>query len=370
MVKRIIYFLIYMLFLLNQKSIAQDIVPLDTNHWSINATSYVLENYKGKDAIYLQDGMAVLKDSTFINGTIEFDVFLSERQGFPGIRFRIFERGNMESFFLRPHLSGKPDCNQAAPVINGITAWQLYFGTAYSFTYDYKFDDWTHVKLVINDKRGQVYLDNVEKPHLSWNLKHPPAEGALAIGGSYAPMHYANFKIDKNATEMVNFKVPEREMIEGIIPEWEISDKFDEESLNDLSQLQSIIDSRKWEHKVQVEETNAANISWAVSRYGTPGTTVFAKIVVHSDKDQVKLFEFGYSDRVVAIVNGKAMYSGSNRWRTRDYRYLGTVGLFDAIYLDLKKGKNTILFAISEDFGGWGITGKFKDRKGIKLITK
>ena len=72
----------------------------------------------------------------------------------------------------------------------------------------------------------------------------------------------------------------------------------------------------------------------------------------------MKKFEFGYSDRVVAILNGKPIYWGTNQWRSRDYRYLGTVGLFDAIYLDLKKGKNTLLMAVSEDFGDWLITGR------------
>jgi hypothetical protein len=41
--------------------------------------------------------------------------------------------------------------------------------------------------------------------------------------------------------------------------------------------------------------------------------------------------------------------------------------LFDAVYLNLKKGSNELLMAVSEDFGGWLITGKFKDPKGITL---
>ena len=40
-------------------------------------------HYKGKDAIYIQ-GAITLKDQTFLNGTIEFDVFLKEE---PSARF-------------------------------------------------------------------------------------------------------------------------------------------------------------------------------------------------------------------------------------------------------------------------------------------
>lgn len=347
-------------------SFSQNIIPLDTVRWDIEAQAYLFENYRAKDAIYIQNGIATLKDTTFINGTIEFDMYLTKRQSFPGVRFRITDENNMESFFLRPHLSGKPDANQAAPVINGITAWQLYFGPTYSFSYEYNFDDWTHVKIVINNTKGQVYLDYAEKPHLSWKLKHVPTEGKIGIGGSFAPVHYANFIINKDDTEMMGFKVIERKPLKGIVPEWKISDMFEEELLNDPTNLQAVIDRRTWNKKIQVEENTAANISREVLLYdGTPGNTVFAKITIQSDKDQVKLFEFGYSDRVVAILNGKAMYRGTNKWRSRDYRYLGTIGLFDAIYLDLKKGENTILLAISEDFGGWLVTGRFENEDGI-----
>ena len=206
--------------------LAQEIVPLNEKNWTIQAQAHVFENYKGKDAIYIQQGSAILKDTTFKDGTIEFDVYLTERQSFPGVYFRAGEDGDQESFYLRPHQSGNPDANQAAPSIGGITAWQLYFGPTYSFPYKYKFNGWTHIKLVVNGKRAQVYLDYSKKPHLSWNLKLPPREGKVSIGGSFAPVHYADFKIDKNAKEIVDFKVIEPKPIKDIIQEWEISDKI------------------------------------------------------------------------------------------------------------------------------------------------
>ncbi len=366
MIKLIISILFVMC--INSISFSQPIIPLDTLHWDIEAQAYLFENYRGEDAIYIQNGLAILKDTIFLNGTIEFDMFLTERQSFPGVRFRIYDDNNMESFYLRPHLSGKPDANQAAPVFNGLTAWQLYFGPTYSFPYTYNYDDWTHIKIVINDTKAQVYLDYAEKPHLSWNLKHTPTEGKIGIGGSFAPVHYANFKINKAASDIVDFKVIEREPLVGIVPEWTISDMFEEELLNDPVNLQRVIDERKWNKKIQVEEKTAANISREVLLFdGTPGNTVFAKISIQSDKDQVKLFEFGYSDRVVVILNGNAMYKGTNKYRTRDYRYLGTIGLFDAVYLNLKKGDNTLLLAVSEDFGGWLVTGRFKNDEGLTI---
>ena len=345
----------------------QDIIPLDTNNWTINAKAYILENYKGKDAIYLQEGSAMLKDVKFKNGTIEFDVFLTERRGFPGVTFRAREGGNAEQFYLRAHLPGKPDANQAISIMNGMAAWQIYFGEAYSFPYDYNYDDWTHVKIVVNEEKAQVFLDYSEQPHLSWIMKHEPQEGAVLFGHGFAPMHYANFKIDESATTLVDFNPIIPDPIEGAIEAWTLSDKFEEQKLKNPDSLSFVIKDRKWNDKVEIDETSVANISRVHSRYGSPGNTVFAKLEITSDRDQFKVLEIGYSDRVVAILNERPIYTGSNRWQSRDYRYLGTVGLFDAVYLDLKEGKNTLLLAVSEDFGGWAIMGRFQDATGLKI---
>lgn len=348
---------------------AQNRIPLDTVHWEINARSYVLEQFKGQDAIYLQGGAMKLKNRTFLNGTIEFDIYLKNTQSFPGIYFRVRENDG-EQWYLRPHLPGKPDANQAAPAVNGITPWQLYFGTKYSFPYDYKYDDWTHVKIVVNGDRAQVFLDYSETPNLSWNLFHETKAGEILLrGGGLKAMHIANVKVDDSTPTLLDFKPIERKEIPGLISIWEISDKFEEKVLSNTGGLNSVIKNRKWGKTIKVEEGTAANISRVqLLRDGKPGNTVFAKVIIHSDRKQTKLFQFGYSDRVVAILNGKPIYRGTNRWRSRDYRYLGTVGLFDGVYLNLKKGKNTLLMAVSEDFGGWLITGKFDDRNGIRIL--
>ncbi|WP_160114658.1 hypothetical protein [Aquimarina sp. AU474] len=367
MIRLITLILICMSF--TSKSNAQQKIPLDTVHLEINAQTYILEKYKGKDAIYIQRGLAFLKDTKFLNGTIEFDVYLTNRQGFPGVRFRAVDRNNMESFYLRAHLSGKPDANQAAPVINGITPWQLYFGPSYSVAYEYNYNDWTHVKLVINGRRAQLFLDYSAVPQLSWNLIREPKEGEIAIGGGgVAPMHYANLTIDKSKSEIIDFNPVKRKPIDGLIPEWEVSDMFEETLLENIDGIKNLINSRSWGKKIRVEEGTAANIArQTVLRDGTKKNTVFAKITIDSDKDQLRLFDFGYSDRAVVILNNEPIYKGNNRWRSRDYRYLGTIGLFDAVYLHLKKGKNILLVAVSEDFGGWLITGKFKDNNGIRV---
>jgi hypothetical protein len=345
-------------------------IPIDTTNWSITAQSYVIEPYQGKQAVYLQGGIMTLKETEFFNGTIEFDLYLKEAHCFPGIYFRGQQQsGDAEQFFVRPHLSGKADANQAAPLVKNITPFQLFFGEKYSFPYEYKFDDWTHVKLLILDDKAQVFLDHSEKPQLSWKLYHKPQKGRIVLrGGGRSGIHIADVKVSHEPPQLTDFAPKERKPLENIVETWTISDMFEENLLDDPSKIQEVISARKWQGEIKIDEGTAANISTIQNLYdGTKANTVLAKVIISSDRDQVKLFEFGYSDRVVTILNGKPIYWGTNKWRSRDYRYLGTVGLFDGVYLDLKKGENELLMAVSEDFGGWLITGRFKDSEGIKV---
>ncbi len=363
-----IVFSLALLFLSLTIGQAQELIPLDTIHWDINARSYVLEPFKGKDAIYLQAGSITLKEADFLNGTIEYDIYMKETRAFPSVFFRI-NKSDAEQFYVRPHQSGNPDANQAAALFKGITPWQFYFGPKYSFPYQYPVDEWMHVKIVVHDDKAQIYLDHADTPNLSWKLFHEPRAGGLSFtGGQASGIHLANFKIDKNVHDIKDFKPGDREPIEGAITQWEVSDKFEEKLLEDSERLQSLIDNRKWGTKIVLEEGVAANISRKVQlRDEAPGNTVFAKIEITARRAETQLFEFGYSDRVVLLLNGQPIYKGTNGFRTRDYRYLGTIGLFDAVYLNLKQGKNTLLLAISEDFGGWLVTGRFPNASDLKI---
>ncbi len=92
-----------------------------------------------------------------------------------------------------------------------------------------------------------------------------------------------------------------------------------------------------------------------------------ARITIHSETEQVKRLYFGFSDYVTVFFNDKAMYSGMDNFMSRDYRFLGTIGFFDVLFLPLKKGDNELWFVLSEDFGGWGVKAKFENMEHIEL---
>lgn len=365
-------YLIFSVLVMSSTVLKAQYIPIDTSHWQIQAQSYVIEQFEGKSSIYLQGGSMGLKDGDFENGTIEYKIWLKQEQSFPGVYFRYdLSTNNAEQFYLRPHLPGKPDATQALPLIRGISAWQLYFGEKYSFPYEFNYDRWTSVKIKVKEDKAQVFIDGSDKPNLSWKLYHNAAPGKLILnGGNMSGMHISDIKVDYTTPTLDKFEAGERSALEGIVKEWAISDKFEEAQLNELGELQSLIKSREWPHKIGLDESTAVNISKEVTlRDGTNKNTVFAKVVINSRNKQTKRFAFGYSDRVVVILNGQPIYRGTNKWRSRDYRYLGTIGLFDEVYLDLKKGENELLFAVSEDFGGWLITGKLIDKENVTITV-
>ena len=145
--------------------------------------------------------------------------------------------------------------------------------------------------------------------------------------------------------------------------------------------VSSVIDGKSLENKYHLTAADKQNLSWKKLAAESSGltnlarvqglekdkNTTFARLTVQSDSEQVKKFRFGFSDIVKVYFNDRLIYGGSDLYSSRDYRFLGTVGLFDELYLPLKKGDNDLWLAVTENFGGWGIKAMFDDMSGIRL---
>lgn len=334
-------------------SVAQ-VVPFDSNRWEISGETAVRMEYNGKKALYLYDGRAVLDDDRIEDGVIEFDIAFSAERGFSGLFWRM-DSEHREEFYFRPHLSGKPDANQYNPVLHGVSGWQLYFGPSYSAPIRYRFNEWMHVRVVFSGSLADIYVDSSE-PVLSVQLKSPPAPGRVGVfASSFAPAYFADFEYRPLEGDMPSGDpIPEAAAPPGALMDWLVSNSFDNENLEGTSDLEpSVFESRSWT-TVRAEPTGIVNLA----RYAVPErdrSTVLAKTTLRSETESLRVLRFGYSDRASVYLNGKLLYRGSNEYRSRDYRYLGTIGLFDAVPLRLRAGDNDLVVAVSESFGGWGL---------------
>lgn len=341
-------------------------VSFDDERWQIDAKESERGPHRGQDALKLLGGSALLGDIDIRNGIVEFDIATNGERGFAGLMFRVQDAANYEHFYIRPHQSGMPDANQYTPVFNGVSAWQLYHGPDYSVPLTYRNNEWMHVKIVYADTRADIYVDS-EQPVLRVNnLKRDVAGGAIGINAAnFSPAHFANVKLSTLADSYVLPAQPEavEESPEGQVKYWSVSEPF---SLDGSTMLDEEIQKPQQWTRVAAEEDGVVNVA-SVAMQEIGGNTRIARLVIDSEASQSKLLWLGYSDAAWVYVNGELQYAGDNTYQSRDYRYLGTIGLFDAVAMPLRAGENEILIAITEAFGGWGVMAELEDLDGVTI---
>ena len=348
-------------------------IPMEEENWDVQGEKFNFEMKEGQKSLFLQRSSALAKNVKFENGIIEFDILFAESRKFVGFIWRVADN-NFEELYLRPHQSGNPDANQYTPVFNGNSGWQLYHGEGHGQPFNYRFDEWMHVKIAFKDQDAEFYIDDMETPLFrAYELKKDSEAGLLGFraNGPEGGAYFANFKY--TVTDDITFTAPPVEKPElgaEVISSWQISSMaFNAKDLEDIGNIGQLKKSvPKWT-TLKAESTGTINISRIQAR-SREINTVFAKCIIQSESDQVKQLDFGYSDEVVVMCNDQLLYRGDNSFRSRDYRYLGTIGYFDSVYLPLKKGKNEITIAVREGFGGWGLRAKLKDLEGVKILYK
>jgi len=303
-------------------------------------------------------GSAYLKDLEFRNGTIKVDIAVTGARSYPGITFRMQSPENYESFYIRPHRAGLyPDALQYTPVFNRQGCWQLYNGKGYTAFADIPTGRWLHLKIEILGTRARVFLNNSAEPALVIDdLKHGDISGTIGVS---APLNrsafFSNFKYSKKASSKFPDK-PKTEPPAHMLTRWEISKAFPAGKM-DIAAIPYPrffqLFNFQWK-KVKAEDTGLINISRYTDRTGRAPDCVFARTVISSDKKQTIKLSFGYSDEVSIFHNGKKVFYGNSSYRYRDPSFLGIVGLYDTVYINLEKGLNEIFLAVKETFGGWG----------------
>lgn len=299
--------------------------------------------------------MAWLDDVEILDGAIEFDVAFTPQRGFCGGLFRLQDRGDYEHFYLRPHQSGMPDANQYTPVFDGVSGWQLYHGEGYAAPTSYPYDQWIHVRIVFDGNRAEVFIDSDEPVLFVDELKREPRAGGVGIDNSLSEAHFSRFRYERiDRPELREIAPPDRPAPNGAVMGWEVSSPFEEERLEGRSDLPGDLPASLEWSTLAAEPTGITNLARLT---GTrPGAnTVIARIRVRAARGVTLPVRFGYSDRVRIYLDGRGLYSGDNGYQSRDYRYLGTIGLFDVVWLRLEPGEHELAFAVSESFGGWGI---------------
>lgn len=369
---RVLRFVPFFILLFAAPPVAAQSTPFDPDKWEIEAQESRVETYKGRTALYLRGGSALLKDVAFTDGVIAFAIAFPAERNFTGVVWRLQDGDDFENFYFRPHNAGLPDANQYTPVFNGLAAWQLYAGDGYGAPTAYAFDEWMQVRIVVSGQQAEVYIGDMERPALFIpELKRPLAAGRVGLlGGALAPTYFADVSITPQERPPLRGQPPPAAPAPpGSILAWEVSNAFAEADLEGKHTLAPDERAAYTWTPLRAEATGIVNLA-RVQGVDDEVNTVFARAVVTSDRARVARLRFGFSDRVRVYFGGRLLYGGQDEYQSRDYRFLGTIGAFDALYLPLEAGENEVWFAVSENFGGWGLLAFFDDADGLSFPSE
>lgn len=346
-------------------------VDLEKGKVTIEAKESSFENFRGRRSLRLHNGTAWLDDAGFRDGVIEFELAASGEKGFHGVAFRASNHENYEHVYLRPHLSGKSDSVQYTPVYHGDAAWQICVGKGFEGAVTIEPDRWIHVRLAVSGSKARLEVDGqpVDFPA----LVRPVSSGAIGLTSLGKPARFADLVVEPLSPDDVAafdamHETPEAAPA-GTVERWRVSTPFAESKIQSLNRL----DPASWRDlqwaALSTSVRGIANLAMLRER-SKGANTVFAAVTLRAKRAGVVTVRFGFSDRVVVFLNDRPLYRGDDTYANRDYRFLGTIGLFDELVLPLKRGDNDLRFAVSEDFGGWGVTLQVPEGHGVEVVTR
>ena len=334
-------------------------IPFDASRWTLVGDRATSMMYLERPSLFIDNGVALLRDSSFGDGTIEFDVALHGHASFAGVAFRALSGDDYELIYLRPHLSRRPDALQYTPIYNGSEAWQLYSGPGYTAEAELPLNRWLHVKLVVSGYTARLFVDGAATPQLTvTSLRRPWTRGMIGLWSFLGGANFSNVIVSPADTTAPTMRPVEAPPGRHTLTKWELSPAFETAVMkDDVLPNRTAWNAYAWT-AVTAENSGLVNIAEYRRRTRSSDSSlalVFARSIITAPRAERMKLVFAYSDRVHIFVNGRLLFAGDSTFQARDPSSLGVASLGpDAIYVDLRPGPNEIVLAVSEKFGGWG----------------
>ncbi len=321
----------------------------------------------------LNSGNAVLKGTTFGNGTIEFDVDTVGR-GAPGIAFRQQDEENFELLYLRPdpNCPAFRACMQYAPQTHGVLLWDLF--PQYENRAPLRENGWNHVRMVVSGRRMNVFVNDAPSPTLEvGRLEGDALTGGLRLQG---PGTFANMVITPDAVDGLSPQAARDPLDEDrrVVRNWRLSSFSALPNGKDPLYDQIPGASQDW-RSIGVERNGLVNLS---REYGVPlhdpnRALAWLKTTIASDGKQTKKAHIGWTRELWVFVNGKLVYADKNLFDSEAARKDpdGRCSLENGVLtLPLDGGDNEIAVALANNFFGWGLMLRLDDLERVRLAAE
>jgi hypothetical protein len=352
---------------------ADQALPFENGRWTLSGDAKI-ETYLGRTALTARRGAAVAEGVSFQDGTVELDMAVGTHRNFSMVYLRRAGEGEYEEFYFRTHKSELPDAIQYCPAWQGVGGWQLFHGPGYTARAAFARDQWIPIRIVLSGSRAAIFVGNAAEPQLVVHRlgRETRAGGigleALLLNEDFpqARTAFSNVVLKPGVVPYDFSKAPvrDREAPAGLVKRWEISAPF----VPAAGAIPSVPDAKGWQ-TVSAEPNGLVVFERYVKRSDdVERPAVLARIVVESPVDGVRRFRIGYSDEVTVFLDGRPIFSGDAHYSHDNPRQEGLIGLFQGtVYLPLKKGRNELVLAIADVFGGWGVMGQFADPEGLRV---
>ncbi|MGB3798627.1 MAG: hypothetical protein WA952_02365 [Lewinella sp.] len=353
-------------------------VPMTPEDWAFNGNDARITTHLGQTALELSDGPFVISRAVtdFQDGTIEYDLALTDSTRFASIYFRPKDLSNYEHVYFRPNPGKGPMANdliQYAAVVDEVNLWDMSLEYQSNATFTY--DGWNHVKLVIRGGQLLAYVNDMDRPALYVPMMDGErAAGEIAFDGE---VYVANIRVQPDHTPGLGdgpvYDVTENDP--RYLRQWEVTQPatLAPEAMplplpvgNEVPALPD--DDAGWD-PIAAERFGLVNLSrkFGATPFGEQ-RVVWLRTTITAKEAQLRRLDLGFSDGVLLFLNGgllgmdRSVYLSPGMTEPE-----GRLSIDNSHWeLPLRAGENELLIAVTNFFYGWGITARLDNGRGLR----
>lgn len=327
----------------------------------------------------MRSGRAIRRGVALGDGTIEFDVAVTRRRSFVFVQFRMASDDEYEEIYFRPHKSSLSDALQYAPVWRGESNWQLYHGAGGTAPFTFEHGPWMHVRLVVQGRRAALFVGERRTPAMEVTLARDPGAGYIAFASS-VPMgsdpgdpepaaSFANIVVRPGHVPYRFPPPPPDSLPSGLVTRWQLAPAFATAPGTPVELPDSLLRSRhRW--PVLAAEPNGVLVIGRHLDRPAPLSGTVARLVLRAPAAGLQPLQLGYSDYVTVYLDGRPLFAGDAHYSFDRPRQDGLLGLWQStVWLPVVAGDTEVLLAVSDGFGGWGLTARLDPSGPATLVS-
>ncbi len=295
----------------------------------VHASDAEVISWKGRKALRLVDGLAVIPDLEVSDVSVEVQIG-ADGPAYPGIAFRLSDVMNYELVYAPPHCSGLWDALQYDPIFHGSNSWQLYHGRPYQKEATVPMEEWFRLRVDVKGDQA-AFTAGDQRPLVVGRLAHRGKTGLVGIW-TFRPAYFCDFRVSRCE------KLPESECHDPVEPKGVVSEWFLEGFGTVKCEPSGILNLNRYLH---------------ISRQEVRLTRQFEAL---SDEDLE--LALGFSDELSLQLDDEVIFTGENtfigfgNYQERGYAYPEMHSIIQRVTRGTHRLTATL--KVTEGFG-WGM---------------